>query len=146
QAPGFIVPLPGAVPGKLKGGIQTSLQTSAGVEADLPKTITATATVFDNVFLNMSDVIGTSSGDFLDNANKRALGSAVGFELFVRRNLSQRLGGFLTYTLSRSTRSLGPQRFPSAFDRTHVANAALAYNLGRNWRAGTRLVFYKIGR
>jgi hypothetical protein len=23
-----------------------------------------------------------------------------------------------------------------------VANAALAYDLGRNWRAGTRLVFY----
>ncbi len=55
------------------------------------------------------------------------------------------MGGFFTYTLSRSTRALGNQRFPSAFDRTHVANAALAYNLGRSWRAGTRLVFYTGG-
>jgi hypothetical protein len=56
--------------------------------------------------------------------------------------LNKRLGGFLTYTLSRSTRTLNNSTFPSAFDRTHVANAALAYDLGRDWRAGTRLVFY----
>jgi hypothetical protein len=145
QAPGFIVPVSGLVPGRLQGGLQTSLQSSAGVEADLPEAITATATAFDNVFLNMSDVLGTSTGDLGDNLDRRALGSAVGFELFIRRNLTKRLGGFLTYTLSRSTRAFDNQRFPSAFDRTHVANAALAYNLGRNWRAGTRLVFYTGG-
>jgi len=145
QPPGFIVPVPGLVPGGLQGGLQTSLQASAGVEADLPEAITATATAFDNVFLNMSDVLGTSTGDLAQNIDRRALGSAVGLEFFIRRNLSKRLGGFLTYTLSRSTRSLGNQRFPSAFDRTHVANAALGYNLGRNWRAGTRLVFYTGG-
>jgi hypothetical protein len=48
----------------------------------------------------------------------------------------------LSYTLSRSTRSYGDRTYVASFDRTHVANAALAYNLGRNWRAGTRLVFY----
>jgi hypothetical protein len=31
---------------------------------------------------------------------------------------------------------------PSRFDRTHVVNAALGWDLGRGWRAGTRLVFY----
>jgi TonB family protein len=73
---------------------------------------------------------------------KRTMGRAYGFELFVKRKLTSRLGGFLSYTLSRSTRTLGNQEFIAAFDRTHVANAALAYDLGRNWRAGTRVVFY----
>ena len=142
QPPGFIVPVPGLVPGKLQGGLQTSFQASAGVEADLPGEITATATGFDDIFLNMSDVLGTGTGNLVSNLDKRALGSSVGLELFVRRSLTKRLGGFLTYTLSRSMRSLNNERFPSAFDRTHVLNAALAYDLGKKWRAGTRLVYY----
>jgi hypothetical protein len=39
-------------------------------------------------------------------------------------------------------RSSGRERFPHAFDRTHVLNAALGYDLGRKWRAGGRIVFY----
>jgi TonB family protein len=142
QPPSFVVPIPGLVPGKLSGGLQTSLQTSAGIEADLPEDITVTASVFDNLFFNMSDVLGTTTGDLADTLDQRARGSAQGFELFVRRRLTKRLAGFVTYTLSRSTRTLNGRTFPSAFDRTHVANAALAYDLGKHWRAGTRLVFY----
>lgn len=142
QPPSFIVPVPGLVPGTLENGLQRSFQTSAGVEVDLPSDVTASATLFNNVFLNMTDALGTTSGDFDLNRDRRSLGSAQGVELMVRRKLTQRLGGFVSYTLSRSTRSLGREHFPSAFDRTHVANAALGYDLGKNWRAGTRVVFY----
>ena len=31
---------------------------------------------------------------------------------------------------------------PSEFDRTHVLNAILGYQLGRGWRVGGRLLFY----
>jgi hypothetical protein len=48
----------------------------------------------------------------------------------------------VSYTLSRSTRSIDGYTFPSSVDRTHVASTALAYDLGRNWRAGSRVVFY----
>lgn len=72
----------------------------------------------------------------------RTRGSAYGLELFLKRRLTSRLGGFLSYTLSRSTRAYGRQSFVATFDRTHVANAALAYDLGRFWRAGSRVVFY----
>jgi TonB-dependent receptor-like protein/TonB-like protein len=72
----------------------------------------------------------------------RTLGSSYGLELFVKRRLTSRLGGFLSYTLSRATRSVGDRKFVATFDRTHVANLALAYDLGRRWRAGGRLVFY----
>jgi hypothetical protein len=72
----------------------------------------------------------------------RTRGAAYGLELFLKRRLTRRVGGFLSYTLSRSTRSYGDRAFVASFDRTHVANAALAFDLGRNWRAGTRVVFY----
>jgi hypothetical protein len=144
QPPSFIVPIPGLTPGNLRGGLQTSLQTSAGVEWDLAEATTATASLFYNAFFAMTDALGAraAGGGFDNSLDQRSRGTAVGFELFLHRRLSQRLGGFLTYTLSRSMRTVGNSTFPSAFDRTHVANAALAYNLGRNWRAGTRLVFY----
>jgi TonB family protein len=72
----------------------------------------------------------------------RTNGEAYGLELFLKRRLTSRVGGFLSYTLSRSLRSFADRKFVAAFDRTHVFNGALAYDLGRNWRAGARVTFY----
>jgi spermidine/putrescine transport system permease protein len=72
----------------------------------------------------------------------RTLGAAHGFELMLKRRLTERVGGFLSYTLSRSTRSYERRRYVAAFDRTHVANAAAAYDLGKGFRVGGRVVFY----
>ncbi len=72
----------------------------------------------------------------------RTLGASHGFELYLKKRLTSRLGGFLSYTLSRSTRSYENRRYVATFDRTHVANAAVAVDLGRGWRIGTRVVFY----
>jgi TonB family protein len=144
QPPAFVIPIPGLDIGKLSSGLQTSLQTSAGVEIDLPESTKLTANLFNNAFFDMTDVLGVQNraGNRDDDFAARSSGRAYGFELFLHKKLTSRLGGFLSYTLSRSTRRVGRAEFPSAFDRTHVANAALAYNLGRNWRAGTRAVFY----
>jgi len=142
QPPSFIVPVPGLTPGKLQGGLQSALQTSAGVEADLPDNMLAKATLFYNAFFDMTDTIGTARRGGGNPFETRSLGSGVGLELYLHRKLTKRLGGFVSYTLSRSMRYVGPESFPSTFDRTHVANAAIAYDLGRRWRAGTRLVYY----
>jgi TonB family protein len=142
QPPSFVVPIPGLTPGKLQGGLQSSWQTSAGVEWDLPGETSAKATLFHNAFFNMNDVLGISTGNRRDALDARAGGSAIGFELYVHRRLTKRIGGYLSYTLSRSTRQLDGYTFPSAFDRTHVASGALAYDLGRHWRIGGRLVVY----
>jgi hypothetical protein len=72
----------------------------------------------------------------------RSAGSAYGFEFFLKRKLASRIGGFLSYTLSRSTRTAEGRDYIATFDRTHVINAALAFDLGKNWRAGTRVTFY----
>jgi hypothetical protein len=72
----------------------------------------------------------------------RTLGAAYGFELMLKRRLTERVGGFLSYTLSRSTRSYERRRYVATFDRTHVANVAAAYDLGKGFRIGGRVVFY----
>jgi hypothetical protein len=79
-----------------------------------------------------------NSTDFL----RRSSGRSIGAEVFVQRRLGHGLAGFASYTLSRTTRTVDGTTFVSAFDRTHVLNAALAYELGRGWRAGTRVAIY----
>ena len=70
------------------------------------------------------------------------MGKAYGFELLLKRKLTKKLGGFLSYTLSRSTRSYDGRSYVASFDRTHVGNLAVAYDLGSGWRAGVRLTAY----
>ena len=72
----------------------------------------------------------------------RSQGGSYGLELSLKRPFSKQLGGYLSYTLSRSTRSVGRETFPSSFDRTHVLSSALGYDLGRRWTAGARYTFY----
>ncbi|HVU03075.1 MAG TPA: TonB-dependent receptor [Polyangiaceae bacterium] len=148
QPPSFIGPIPGVQIGK--GVLQTSLQHSFGVETQLPASFVGTATVFHNAMFDLTDVLGTTRpGQSIDGAGAvellrdRVLGSTVGLELYVRRPLTRDVGGFLAYTLSRSVRSGGSLSVaPSNFDRTHVFQVAVAWNLGRRWRAGTRGMFY----
>lgn len=143
QAPSFVVPVPGLQPASLANGLQSAYQASAGVEVALPEEVNATLTGFYNAFFDMTDALGTSSN--LGDAalqDQRSRGRAIGLELFVRRRLTKRLGGFLSYTVSRSTRDVNGQTFVASFDRSHVASAALAYDLGRRWRFGSRFTFY----
>jgi hypothetical protein len=60
----------------------------------------------------------------------------------LRRNFTEALGGFLSYTLSRSEAVVGPNSGLSAFDRPHVLSAVLGYDLGKGFRAGARAYWY----
>jgi TonB family protein len=143
QPPAFVVPLPGRAAAELGSGLQRSLQASSGVELLLGWQTKATATLFYNIFLSMTDGLSAQGEGPPDaGVDERSQGYALGLELNLYRPLSERLGGFLSYTLSRSMRSQGREHYPNAFDRTHVLNLALAYELGRKWRVGGRIVFY----
>jgi TonB family protein len=141
QPPSFILPIPGLALGSLANGLQTAYQASSGIEWGLAPSTLLTATAFHNVFTDLTDVLSVPE-DRGEDFSQRTRGRAYGLEFFLHRRLTQRVGGFLSYTLSRSTRRLGNSVFPSAFDRTHVSSGAVAYDLGRRWRAGTRLVLY----
>ena len=147
QAPSFILPGPGFTP-DLSGGLQQSFQTSLGVEADLPLDVSGTLTFFRNAFFNMNDALGTaavptpSANSFPTDFSHRVDGSSIGMEVLLKRRLTRRLGGIVSYTLSRSERILPHAVVLSSFDRTHVLNVAGTYDFGYGIRGGTRIVFY----
>jgi hypothetical protein len=143
QAPNYLPNLPGAQIGGLRGGLQTALQASAGIETKLSDDVLASLTLFDQVFFNLSDPLGFSRSIAanVDVVDVRALGSSYGAEVMVQRSLTRRLGGLLSYTLSRSVRSRDNINSLSAFDHTHVASLALGYDLGNKWRIGARGTF-----
>ncbi len=156
QAPSFIGPVPGFKP-SLAGGLQRALQSSAGVNYELPAGFTSSVALFQSAFFNMTDLISLlqleqtasrpnngGSGDDGDSDfnNFRTDGHAYGLELMVRRSLSRKLGGFVSYTLSRSQRFARRISGPATTDRTHVLNVAASYDLGKNWRLGGRVLLY----
>ncbi len=145
QAPSFVIPVPGFAVAGLKDGLQRAIQTSSKVEVTLPAKFTAEATVFQNAIFNLSDLLSiVREPEIADDASfdTRIRGHSYGLELLLRRPLTEELGCYLSYTLSRAERVFEGQDFVASFDRTHVLHASLAYNLGRRWRAGTRFTFY----
>lgn len=147
QPPSFVVPIPGFQLSGLREGLQRSVQSSSGVELDLPADITASTTLFQNAFFNLTDQLSAinrpnNNGNDELIPTTRARGRTFGAELLIRRSFSQRVGFLLAYTLSKSWRTVEGLRMPAAFDRRHVLQAAIAFNLGRNWRASTRAVIY----
>lgn len=147
QPPGF-PPVPGLAIGGLPGELQRSLQASFGVEKDVGP-IEAHATVFRQTTFEMNDPVGGDRGGGFGTQRflRRSTGDAVGLELSAVGPLRRDLFAMVSYTLSRATRrrseaAAAERTLPSAYDRTHVAHAALLYDLGRGWRAGLRYVFY----
>ncbi len=144
QPPSFAIPVPG-LQGAAKEGLQTGVQSSAGAEVDLGDEVTGSLTLFQNVLFGLTDPLGLfqlQRADATVDNEDRATSHSYGLEVLLRRSLTKRLGGFMSYTLSRSTRASGRLEGPSSFDRRHVFNIAMAYDLGRAWRVGWRGVVY----
>jgi TonB family protein len=164
--PGLILSAPGFPFGDTH--LQRAIQASQGVEVSLPAEVTLTATGFLSLWSGLTDLTAlciqvmppttppptdpsAPPPPYVCPDDQPVSGHAYGVELLVRRPLSKRLAGWLSYTLSRSTREAHfatlsggtvAANVASEFDRTHVLNAILAYDLGRAWRAGARFVYY----
>ncbi len=148
QTPGFVPQIPGAQIGSLASGLQRSFQLSSGIAFDVANEVTGVITAFEAQYLNLIDPISqdrTFDLTTLDPSallNNRTRGTARGLEFEVHRSLTRRLGGFLAYTLSRNDRLIDGHPSLSGFDRPHVFQGALGYDLGRYWRVGGRLIAY----
>ena len=165
--PALLVLVPGFPTGDSQ--LQTAAQATQGLEFTLPADFTLTTTGFLSGWSGLTDLINNCiqimpattpppSGNSMAPpvpwtcpSNDPTHGIAYGVEVLVRRPLSKRLSGWLSYTMSRSTRDehfLTPSggdiqaTVVSDYDRTHVLNAILAYDLGARWRAGGRFVFF----
>jgi hypothetical protein len=148
QPPSFIVSGPGFRPGLDQGGLQRSFTNSLGVSWKPTRDWQVDMTGYRVGFFDINDALGggTSGAAFPDglgNFDHRFYGTSIGLEVAAKRRLSRSLGAVLSYGLGRSQRTDEEDRvFPSGFDRTHVATAALTYDFGRGWRAGLKQVFY----
>jgi hypothetical protein len=149
QASNIPLPIPALSFSQLGRGLQTAYQASEGIEAKLPWEFTSTTSVFGNDFAGLAQLTNNCPADAPPScAATTVFGRSYGVELLVRRSLTERLSGWLSYTFSRSERdsfngatgAWGHR--PSEFDRPHVANLIVAYDLGAHWRAGGRLVAY----
>jgi hypothetical protein len=143
QASNIPFPSPGLQFSQLARGLQSAYQYSAGAELKLPADFAASADVFLHDYTGLADYIESCPpGETTCTFG----GRAIGLELLVRRTLTKRFTGWLSYTLSRVERDSFFQgewiRRLSEFDRTHVVNLVVAADLGKRWRAGARLVAY----
>lgn len=130
QLPSYRVYVPGAQASALELGVQRAYQATQGFELALPKSMYARATAFHS---------------WIETREFQATARNYGLELFLRRDFAERLGGFLSYTLSRTERAAGSFEALSSFDRPHVLSAVLGYDLGAGFRLGGR-AYYASGR
>jgi TonB family protein len=67
-------------------------------------------------------------------------GKTYGAELMLRRRLGEAVFGWVSYSISRSERTVpGTGTLPFDFDQTHVLNTVVSWDVGRNWTLGAVL-------
>lgn len=68
------------------------------------------------------------------------ISDTVGMEVLIRRDVSERLYGWLSYTLSSSTQKRKDNEIerPTLFDQRHVLNAVASYTFDSGWEIGGR--------
>ncbi|MBX3205155.1 MAG: TonB-dependent receptor plug domain-containing protein [Labilithrix sp.] len=148
QPAAFPVPVPALTFAQLRRGLQSGYHLSQGLEIPLPGELTAQVSGYLHTYTGLVDL-----GQQCDVEDPRcdpsgARGRSVGLEAMVKRNLGKRVGGWISYTLSRSTRDTYDVQLRrqtsrlSEFDRTHVFNAVVSVDLGKGWRAGARYTGY----
>ncbi len=142
QAPTVLLPVPGLLVDTARG-LQRTYPMSEGIEAHLPLSVQGRVTAFYTVEQNMTDFI-SDCGTFARACTvvDRVDGRTYGVEVLVQRSLGQRLGGWVSYTLSRAERRIGAVPYLSSFDRTHVLSAVARYDFGHGVSAGLRGTFY----
>jgi len=133
QAPSLTVQIPAAENfGLALYGLQTSWQGALGVGTRHVPGVEVEVTGYlqryvltdlrDPALLNPDPL----ASDFLIRRDARS----YGLEVMIRRPASERLNGWISYTLSQSQRALGGVIGPSDWDQRHILNAVLGYRLG----------------
>ncbi|HET9960090.1 MAG TPA: TonB-dependent receptor plug domain-containing protein [Polyangiaceae bacterium] len=130
QVPTSAVRMPGRRPNALERSVQESIQATQGLEYTLPWGMLGRTTLFHQ-YVNI-DTEGVH-------------GRSYGVEQFLRRDFTQALGGFISYTLARAEGTDGRNTLLSGFDRTHVLSGVLGYDFGAGFRFGAR-AYYASGR
>jgi hypothetical protein len=144
QKPNFVPGVPAAQVGSLDRGLTRGQHLSSTLRLGLPADLSLSVGAFQSHYDNVVDPLGQAREFRLDRSwlERRQDITARGLELRLGRPLSQRLGGFVAYTLSWATRHGEREQTPSGYDRRHVIQGALALELWWKLRASARGLYY----
>ena len=135
QPPSLAVQIPAAESfGLALYGLQTSWQAAVGIGTRHVRGFEAEVTGYVQRYV-LSDLRDPAlldpdplAADFLVRRDARS----YGVEVMIRRPPTERLHGWLSYTLSQSERALGAGVIgPSDWDQRHILNLVMGYRLGR---------------
>ena len=153
-----VAALPIALPGfndvALERGLQTSVSTEAGV-AFTPRTELRFETTFfynqlSGLLLPDLFIMCSDNNDEMfcgsDGSIPRGSVDAYGIELFAKRDASEELSGWLSYTLGWADgESASGYEFTPSFDVRHVGNLVVQWRMGAGFSVGGR-AHYRSGK
>lgn len=161
------LPIPGLNDVALDSGVESAWQSELGASIGLPEIAQLEATLFYNryrdavymelildcqgntnpeavpaVFADPNRAASICRSDGLPTAN----GESYGLELFLKRDLTQQLSGFVSYTLGYANAiARDGTAFTPQADVRHLINAVLQYDFGHGFGLGLRL-HYRTGK
>jgi TonB family protein len=134
-------------------GLEWAVHTGLGGEWKPTRLWTADAEVY---YIDRNDLVEFTQDATVDpmtgevdpvNFRNSRIGDTVGLEVLIKREVTRKLYGWISYTLSR-TRELefdDDDYEISTFDQTHVGNAVASYKFDNGWELGARFR-YSTGR
>ncbi len=118
---------------------ERALHYGLGFEQELTRDVELSV---DGFYKDLGDLVvqhadaRAPSGVGYDNSGS---GRAYGAEVLLRYKPSKRFFGWVAYTLSRSERRDGNEKYHLFdWDQTHILSAVASYKLGRGWELGAR--------
>jgi TonB family protein len=127
---------------------ERSLHTSLAIDQDLPWDVNVEVTGFYKRLWNLSspsvelqwDPRQDQDRPLPQNFASVGTGHVYGGELLLKKELSERFYGWLSYTLMRSLRTPAPGEAQRLFDfdQTHILTLIASYDFKFNWRIGAR--------
>src|SRR5262249_19819043 len=115
---------------------------SFGVELERPSVGSLAVTGFLSAQKNVTDLVAGCLGHVPCQIVERIDGSTYGLEVLVKRPITKRFSGWISYTLSRVTRTYQGIPLVSAFDRSQSFAGVGLVNFGSGYRAGLRGTYY----
>ena len=98
-------------------------------------------TDFQVFYKDIEDLVASDPVNIRNNSGTLL---SAGFETFIRRNLTERLFGWLSYTYSKNVQRENPGEayHRSQYDQTQVLNVAGNYKFTSVWDAGGRALYH----
>jgi len=123
---------------------QRALQTSFGMELRPIQGVLFSAEGFykrlDNIPVRTDASVVVNGQPVPENLDNEGVGRVYGAEFLLRKELTDRLFGWISYTLSKSERQdrRGEPWRLADYDQTHNVTAVISYKLPRGWQIGGR--------